>query len=387
MPKLLLLTLELTFYHLLICFVDRLIRLPRASVPPDAMRLYWENLALKVQLDALAAETTRLRRKRARMSLRLRAAQVWAYLVTRGNRPFQKHNLIGSPRTIRRWATKLRQEIWPCSEPRPRGGRPPTPVKIVELVLTLKRENPSWGQKKICQTLRRIGIRVSTPTVQKILEENGFGPPGGGRTWEEYTSAAKDALWALDFFVLRTLYGQLLQVMAIIDVHTRELLGLRAYNGWDVDSAWTMRTLATAMSASKRRPTAVMHDRAPQFAGQVERQLRVLEVDQCRLPPRLPALNGILERAVKSLRRELLDHVRIANVEQLQWYLDEIRSYWNTARCHQGIGGRTPAERAEDAPLAEVVNLTELRRRKLVCRAFAHGLLNGYTLESVDEAA
>ena len=99
--------------------------------------------------------------------------------------------------------------------------------------------------------------------MQKILEDNGFGPPGGDKTWEEYTSTAKDALWALDFFVLRTLHGQLLQVMAIIDVHTRELLGLRAYKGWDVDSAWTMRTLATAMSELKRKPTAVMHAARP----------------------------------------------------------------------------------------------------------------------------
>jgi len=91
---------------------------------------------------------------------------------------------------------------------------------------------------------------VSAPTVQKILEDNGYGPPGGGTTWEEYTSAAKDALWALDLFVVRTLHGQLLQVMAIIDVHTRELLGLRAYDGWDVDSVWTIRTLAAALRAS-----------------------------------------------------------------------------------------------------------------------------------------
>ena len=112
MPKLILRTLELTFYQLLICFVDRLSRLLRTSVPPDAMRLYRENLALKVQLDALTAETTRLRGKRARASLRTRAAQVWAYLATRANRPFQKHHLSASPRTIERWATKLRQGPW-----------------------------------------------------------------------------------------------------------------------------------------------------------------------------------------------------------------------------------------------------------------------------------
>ena len=69
MEKLILRTLEFAFYHLLICFVDRLSRLPRTSVPPDAMRLYRENLALKVQVDALAAEITRFRGKRARVSL------------------------------------------------------------------------------------------------------------------------------------------------------------------------------------------------------------------------------------------------------------------------------------------------------------------------------
>ena len=90
---------------------------------------------------------------------------------------------------------------------------------------------------------------------------------------------------------------------------------------------------------------------------------------------------------MKSLRFELLDQIRIATAEELQWYLDEYRAYFNTARCHQGIDGQTPAERADDVPAAEVLDLIELRRRKLVRQSFAHGLLNGYMLESVDEAA
>jgi hypothetical protein len=52
--KLLLRTLEFAFYHLLICLVDRLNRLPRDSCPPDAMRLYPENLA---RLGATPHET------------------------------------------------------------------------------------------------------------------------------------------------------------------------------------------------------------------------------------------------------------------------------------------------------------------------------------------
>jgi hypothetical protein len=71
----------------------------------------------------------------------------------------------------------------------------------------------------------------------------------------------------------------------------------------------------------------------------------------------------------------------------LQWYLGEYRTYWNSERCHQGIEGRTPAERAESVPAAKVLKLTELRRRQLVRRSYAHGLLNGYALEPVDAAA
>jgi hypothetical protein len=41
--------LEFGSYHRLICFVDRLSRLARDSCAPDAMRLYRENLALKLQ--------------------------------------------------------------------------------------------------------------------------------------------------------------------------------------------------------------------------------------------------------------------------------------------------------------------------------------------------
>jgi len=139
--KFLLRALEFAFYHLLICLVDRLSRLPCDSCPPDAVRLYRENLALKVQLDALAAEVTRVRGKRARVSLRTRFSQVWAYLVTRGNAPFQKHHLSASPRTIQRWATRFRRRLSMRSEPKTRQGRPRTAEEIVELVLTIKRES------------------------------------------------------------------------------------------------------------------------------------------------------------------------------------------------------------------------------------------------------
>jgi len=240
--KFLLRTLEFAFYHLLICFVDRLSRLPRDSCPPDAMRLYRENLALKVQLDALAAEVTRVRGKRAHVSLRTRASQVWAYLVTRGNAPFQKHNLSASPRTLQRWATRCRQGLSKRSEPKTRQGRPPTAEEIVELVIRMKRENMQWGQKKISQALRRMGVQVSAPTVQKILEENGLAHPAEAEPGKPTRPrpGTHCGRWISSSSVPSV--GSCSRSWPL-STCTRALLTLARYDGWDVDSAWTMRTL------------------------------------------------------------------------------------------------------------------------------------------------
>ena len=73
--------------------------------------------------------------------------------------------------------------------------------------------------------------------------------------------------------------------------------------------------------------------------------------------------------------------------QELQWYLNEYRAYWNSERCHQCIGGQTPVEPADSAHVADVLDLNELRRRKLVRQSFAHGLLNSYSFEPVAEAA
>jgi hypothetical protein len=98
---------------------------------------------------------------------------------------------------------------------------------VAELIVTFKRENPSWGQRRIREELRRMGICVSAPTVVRILREHGFSPqPGRKIDFSRVRAAAKDALWALDFFAVQTGKGVWLLALVIIDIYTRELLEL-----------------------------------------------------------------------------------------------------------------------------------------------------------------
>ena len=108
MLALVLRTTEFVFYHLLLSLVDRVSRLPRDTTVPEAMRLYRENIALKAQLDALERRLFLMEGKPKRVPLGLRAAQVFAYLLTRGDEPFQRYCLSAPRTTIMCWATRFR---------------------------------------------------------------------------------------------------------------------------------------------------------------------------------------------------------------------------------------------------------------------------------------
>jgi len=136
------------------------------------MRLCRENLALKVQLDALVAEVTRVRGKKARVSLGTRAAQVWAYLVTRGNPPFQKHHLSAAPRTIQRWATKLLHEsrVAHLATTTKRGAPHNVPICYAfdgKIIYTPIDRKP---KRVIPQRLRRIRNISGNPAICLVVD-------------------------------------------------------------------------------------------------------------------------------------------------------------------------------------------------------------------------
>lgn len=377
--------MQFLMLHAMIRVVDSVSRLPRGGVQPEVERLLRENLALKAQVRALVLELKSERGSRPKVSLRTRAAQVFAYLLTRGDKAFQNYYLSASPTTIARWATRLRRRPW---QNRGKGGRPPLAQEIKDLIIELKEANPLWGSRRIKDELARMGVRVSEPTIQKVLREAGFHPRGGHPfNFDKWKASVKDAIWALDFFFVRTAKGVWLNVLLVIDLHTREILELRACDAWGPTAEWTIRTFVAATHREGRQPSAVVHDHGTHFLGQFERQLRVLEIERRRTPVALPFVNGTAERAIKSVRLEMLNHVRVLNVEELQWYLDEYRAYYNEHRANQATDGQTPAAFCRGSPGMEVISLDEVRQRRLVRRCFAHGLLNAYELVEDKRAA
>jgi hypothetical protein len=76
-----------------------------------------------------------------------------------------------------------------------------------------------------------------------------------------------------------------------------------------------------------------------------------------------PWQNGVAERWIGSVRRELLDHVVVLNERHLRRLLTDYVAYYHDDRTHLGLDKATPASRSV-APCpagdAEVVSLPRL---------------------------
>ena len=97
-------------------------------------------------------------------------------------------------------------------------------------------------------------------------------------------------------------------------------------------------------------------------AHQWKANLRILEIEEIKTVPHVPLSHPFVERVIGTLRRECLDHVLFWNGHDLERKLAEFQLYYNAARSHASLDGRTPLTFAGGQPVASA----DLRRVRWV---------------------
>ena len=88
----------------------------------------------------------------------------------------QEVGTLFTPDTILRWHRRLVAQKWDYSSRRGMLGRPKTYREIVELVLKMAKENPSWRYDRIQRALANLSRDISDQTVGNILKDHGIEP-------------------------------------------------------------------------------------------------------------------------------------------------------------------------------------------------------------------
>lgn len=238
------------------------------------------------------------------------------------------------------------------------------PPQIEGLIVTLKREKPHWGARKIRELLvRRLDGDIRVParsTIHAVLHRHGLvkaiGRPRHRATGTSLSEgAAANELWCADFkgeFKLGN--GQYCYPLTVTDHASRFLLLCEALESTREDLAVTA---FEQLFLERGLPQAIRSDNGVPFASPNAlfnlSKLSVwwlrLGIEIERIKPGHPQQNGRHERMHLTLKKEATRPSAMNSLQQ-QARFDAFVNEFNTERPHEALAMKCPAEVYSPSP-------------------------------------
>jgi len=225
--------------------------------------------------------------------------------------------------------------------------------------------------------LLTLGIKVAPSTVWEILREAGIDPaPDRAATiWTDFLRCQAHALLAADFIETVTLTGARMYILTVIEHASRRIrvLGVTAHP----TAAWVgqaARNLVMDLEDARCKAKYLIRDRDGKYPGMFDAILADAGIKVVLSGIQVPRMNAIMERWVRTCRRELLDRTLIWNQGHLLHALREYERFYNLHRPHQGIANLRPLK-----PLPEpITDPGQLARLNIHRRDRLGGVLHEY---------
>lgn len=292
-----------------------------------------------------------------------------------------------SPRWVYTLLARYRAEGEAAFEPR--SKRPlsspastPEPIrrKICELRLELAERGDDNGADTIAYWLTQEGLTApSRATIHRILREAGLVCPQPKKrpkaSYLRFQAAQPNEMWQADFTHVQLADGTDVEVLDILDDHSRFLLHLSAY------PHVTGPIVVTSFAATFHehgQPASVLTDNGLVFTARfargggdnakngLENLLHIHGIRQINGRPGHPQTQGKIERFHQTLKKWLAAQPTPTTRAGLEELLTRFQQHYNTRRPHGAIGRRTPAvayaalpKAAPGDPLAPEARLRE----------------------------
>ena len=293
-----------------------------------------------------------------------------------GRKRLEEVGTLFTPDTILRWHRMLVAKKYDYSERRQKVGRPVLSEEVVQLVLQMARENPSWGYDRIAGAVQNLGHDISDQSVGNILKEHGIEPaPTRTRTtnWSTFIKAHWDVLAAIDFTTIEVwTKGGLLTyyLLFVMELKTRRV----HFAGATVhpDETWMKqiaRNLTNFEDGFLNGQYYLLMDRDTKFCDSFRAFLLDEGVEPVRLPAKSPNLNAHLERFMRTIKSECLDRMIFFGENSLRTAVREYLCHYHQERNHQGL------ENKIIDPEDEVGKISG----KIECRERLGGMLRYYS--------
>lgn len=320
--------------------------------------LHIEIIALRSQLALYQQQELNRKTPKPRTTPAFR--QLWV-ILSKLCPDWKSFLMIVKPETVIGWHRRAFKFYW-LWKSRLRG-RPKISQVTIALIKRIHKENPLWSPERIHDQLISLGItdapapntiakyfsKIRKPPVEKLQQ-----------SWQTFLSNHSKNIWSMDFFTVPTMFFKVLYVLVIIS-HERRVIKHFAVTKHPT-SAWVSQQIREA-TPFENQPKYLIHDNDSIFLSKDLQEFLVnAKIRSVRTGYHSPWQNGICERTVGILRRELLDHMIPFNEEHLIFLLREyVHRYYNPARTHQGIERQTPilSENPPETSVAQTVLVSE----------------------------
>jgi transposase InsO family protein len=257
---------------------------------------------------------------------------------------------------VRRYRTGGYEALEPRSR-RPRSCKHETPREVVEAIVALRRELSAEGHDAGAETIayhlcQDIGDTPSLSTIWRILRREGLVVPQRQKrpacSLIRFEAQLPNECWQADVTAWALASGEVVEIIDLIDDHSRLHLGCDAYarvKAADVVSSFHKAAELHGL------PESFLSDNGAVFVGGYRKGKVALEYELQRLGiafknsrPYHPQTLGKVERLHQTLKRYLAKQPPARTLAELQGQLDTFRHYYNHIRPHRALHRRTPLQ-------------------------------------------
>ena len=248
--------------------------------------------------------------------------------------------LIVKPDTVVAWHRQGFRWYWSWKIRHGRSGRPGIPKETRELIRFMSRDNPLWVAPRIQGELLKLGIDICQASVAKYMIQD---PKPPSQTWRTFLKNHLTQIVSVDFFTVPTILFHILYVFMVFAHDRRRIIhfNVTAYP----TAGWTVQQIVEAFPFDST-PRYLLRDRDRIFGDEFREQLEVMDINEVLTAPRSPWQNAYVERVIRSIRRECLDHVIVFREVSLRPELRSYISYYHTSRLHLSLEKDSPNPRA-----------------------------------------
>jgi len=244
----------------------------------------------------------------------------------------------------------------------PRSHRPrccphETPPAVVRAIVKLRRELTDQGHDAGPATIAyHLALKLRDPpsrtSIWRILQREGLVVPQPQKrpisSRIRFEADLPNEMWQADITAWALASGEVVEILNLIDDHSRLHLGCDAYSRVKAPDVVQSFHKAAALHGL---PESLLSDNGAVFVGGYRKGKVLFEYELGRLGvtfknsrPYHPQTCGKVERLHQMLKRYLARRKPAKTLSELQEQLDTFAHYYNTIRPHRALGGRTPLQ-------------------------------------------